>query len=347
MIDKFPSNETVDQWLYKSHGVDTSYDKYENHFAEIELDIDVNQLAKDCVEAFDHFGWIGFANIFSPVMQRSTSYGGLSLVYNPDYQFSLEDVHMHTLGYPRLTLPQEFYNEKDIWLGMISKKVDKDFYSILNQEGYLQSLLFLFDNNVIDSNQIKNLSKLSFNQDKIPLKNTYNDTYSFNHLTPAAGYKSIGDITSKFKRSIVRSRLASLNTYKGEKETGNQLKEYLWHRDCSWFKELRFNISVTTEKDNHTIQLIDDTGPVYPYKAGHAYVWDTDIPHVQHSKKTTDFDRINLIYAVSPWFDYDADNNAWYPNEFCQKKHPLDMLLDGDVIDMDFKNVHISKATTH
>ena len=74
---------------------------------------------------------------------------------------------------------------------------------------------------------------------------------------------------------------------------------------------------------------------------GNAYVWDTDIANVHNSKRPSDFYRINLIYAVSPWFDYNSEKDIWYPNEFCEKKHPIDMLLDGDIIDMNFKNVHI------
>ena len=260
----------------------------------------------------------------------------------------MEDVHAHTLGYPRLSLPAGFFEKHtDVWFKMLDAKIDKDFYVALNKEGWHGAVMFLADEKIIDRSLAMELYDMDTNDVETPMKNTYSDTYSFNQLTPAAKYKSIGNITSKFKRRIVRSRLATLNTFKGEQYTGNHLKEVLWHRDCSWFRELRFNISITTEKNNHTIQLIDDNGPAYEYEPGHAYVWDTDIPHVQHAKKTTDFDRINLIYAVSPWFDYDDKTDTWYPNEFCQKKHPLDMLLDGDVIDMDFKNVHINKATTH
>lgn len=342
-----PDIETVDQWLYKYYDIDVKNDKYENCVVELELDIDTDQLKQDCLSAFDKYGWFGFANLFSPLMQRSKGYGGLSLVYNPNYVFPLEDVHEHTLGYPRLSIPYNFYDEKDTWFKMMEKKLDKDYYTILNRDGYHSSLLWLFENNIITAEKANELYELEFTDANTSQKNTYHDTYSFNHLTPAAKYKSIGEISNKFKRSIVRSRLATLNTHKGNIESNNKFKEYTWHRDCSWFRELRFNISVTAKGDEHTIQFVNDDGPTKVFKPGNAYVWDTDIPHAHSSRKPTDYDRINLIYAVSPWFDYDAENDSWLPNEFCQKKHPLDMLLDGDIIDMEFKNVHFSKATTH
>ena len=339
-----PNNYTDDHCLFQKHDIQPE-EKYKDKFFEIELDIDLDELTSDCITAFDEFGWIGFANIFSPVMERSNFYGGLSLVWNPNYAYELEDKHAHTLGYPRLAMPKGFYSNMDIWRKLIDHKLDKKYYSVLAKEGYEDSLLWLYDNNILSRKELTKFIEMAeyetHETDKIPLKNTYSDTYSFNRLTPVAKYKSIGKITEKFKRQIVRSRLASLNINAGQKQTDNRLKQYLWHRDGSWFKEFRFNISVTAELNNHTIQLHSDNGPAYTYVPGRAYVWDTDIAHVHYSKKPSDFYRINLIYAVSPWFDYNSEKDIWYPNEFCEKKHPIDMLLDGDIIDMNFKNVHI------
>ena len=42
--------------------------------------------------------------------------------------------------------------------------------------------------------------------------------------------------------------------------------------------------------------------------------------------------RTNYILAVNPWFDWDSQNKCWIQNEFYGEKHPLDMIVDGDVI---------------
>jgi hypothetical protein len=43
--------------------------------------------------------------------------------------------------------------------------------------------------------------------------------------------------------------------------------------------------------------------------------------------------RINYILAVNPWFDFNYEEQCWEQNEFYGEKHPVDMVIDGDVIE--------------
>jgi hypothetical protein len=38
------------------------------------------------------------------------------------------------------------------------------------------------------------------------------------------------------------------------------------------------------------------------------------------------------MLGFSCWWDFDEESGTWSQNEFFNKKHPLDMLVDGDVI---------------
>lgn len=318
-----PSVYNVDDYLYRySCNLEEFHDKYTNKIYEIKINTD--GLLKASEDAFSKYGWYGFANIFSHTLERVKGYGGLSLTYNPDYAYPLDNVHEHTLGYKRVGLPENFFIYNDIWNEMIERQLDKDFYMYLNQSGIERAVSFLHENNV----QCKTYKG---KQDK-PLKNTYSDTYGFRYLTPAA--LDI-PITHKFKRTIVRSRLASLNTKLTEEEAPGSSKQKLWHRDGTWFKEFRINICLSNPENQFTLQVADTE---IVFKPGHAYIWNTYDMHVHHSKKIIDADRVNLIYAVSPWFDYNTETDMWTKNKYFMKKHPIEMLFDNEIIDIDVQD---------
>lgn len=293
-----PPNMTIDRWLMKQSKMVIPEDKYKNKLTELKLNIDLPALQASAKSAYEKFGWYGFCNIYGTKFERSDVYGGLSLTHNPDYIMPMDDIHAQTLGYPRLNMPEDKFDDMEVWREMIRNRIDKSYFAEINPA----------------------------------TKNTYNDTYGFNTPTPAAHHGYIGELTRKFKRSLVRSRLASLNAAKAP--DFKRYKEMTWHRDGSWFTEFRLNISVTCLPNTHTLELYDDDGPKTYYKEGHAYLWDTADPHAYWADNNADFDRINLVYAVSPWFDYIEEEKAWVPNGFFMKKHPLDMLMDGDIIDL-------------
>jgi hypothetical protein len=77
----------------------------------------------------------------------------------------------------------------------------------------------------------------------------------------------------------------------------------------------------------HDPKIVEHT-----FKAGIGYSWDTNLPHRACSMNANAPDRAAIILGFSPWFDYDPDSDTWAPNEFFGKKHPLQMLVDGDVL---------------
>ena len=168
------------------------------------------------------------------------------------------------------------------------------------------------------------------------MQNSYYDTYGFRHPSPVAT-QELGFVTKLFKRSLVRSRLSFIRA--GQPQPSSFF--WGWHKDEPVFENLRVNIHVT-DSQAHRIQIMkEDRMPMNPWDAdiaehrfevGFGYSWDTIIPHRACAIGMPAHDRAALIYGVSPWFDYDAKTDTWAPNEFFGKKHPLQMLIDGDVL---------------
>lgn len=168
------------------------------------------------------------------------------------------------------------------------------------------------------------------------VRDSYYDTYGFRVATQAAT-EELGFLTGRFKRSLVRSRLSIIRA--GHRNPSNF--DWGWHKDEPVFENLRINIHVT-DSDAHRIQIMrEDRMPLNPWDAalaehkfevGFAHSWDTNIPHRACAIGMPKHDRAAVVYGVSPWFDYNPSTDSWSPNEFFGKKHPLQMLVDGDVL---------------
>ena len=168
------------------------------------------------------------------------------------------------------------------------------------------------------------------------IKDSYYDTYGFRFPTPAA-LNELAPLFSKLKRSVVRSRLSII---KAGHHQPSAFK-WGWHKDEPVFENLRVNIHVTDSND-HRIQIMDsnkmpsspdDQGLIeHRFEIGFGYSWDTHLPHRACAMPQSKSDRAAIVLGFSSWFDFDEAKDEWIPNEFFGKKHPLQMLIDGDVI---------------
>lgn len=160
---------------------------------------------------------------------------------------------------------------------------------------------------------------------KVPhLKNSYFDTYSFRHVCPAVS-GALRDLISQFKTTLIRSRIGIVEA----KHTNmSNVAEQGWHKDESVFENLRINIPITTDQDC-LFQIQGKDAVHLPY--GHMYTWDTNIPHRVFANAVKPATRIHIVLGFSPWFTYNSADDSWNTNEFFGKKHPIDMLIDGDL----------------
>jgi hypothetical protein len=150
------------------------------------------------------------------------------------------------------------------------------------------------------------------------IKNSYYDSYAFNQPNTVAR-KQFGDFLSHFSRSMIRSRLSVIRA--GARDSLHP--DYLLHRDEPVYENIRVNIPLTVSP-RHYLQYNDQDVNL---KLGQAYTWDTNQSHRVHGVDSTD--RINLVLGFSPWFDYDAEQQAWVSNEYYGECHPIEMVQQG------------------
>lgn len=157
------------------------------------------------------------------------------------------------------------------------------------------------------------------------LKNSYFDGMSFNELTPAAQTGYMGEFLNDMNKNvtITRSRMGVL---RGNKTT----LKMPYHMDSQIFELTRLNIPVTGD-DNFHFQF-EGLDP-YVLNIGSAYSWQTQVPHRVYCHRVSPIDRINMVIGWSPWLTYNREEKYWFVNEFFGKKHPYQMLIDGDVTD--------------
>ena len=161
--------------------------------------------------------------------------------------------------------------------------------------------------------------------EKVPhLKNSYFDTYSFRHVSPSIT-GVFRDFIDSFNTTLIRSRIGIVDAAHTKMHIMN---EQGWHKDESVFENLRINIPITT--DENCLFQIEGKEPEH-LNYGHMYTWDTNIPHRVFANTIKPVTRIHIVMGLSPWFTYNEDDDSWSTNEFFGKKHPIDMLVDGDL----------------
>jgi len=160
----------------------------------------------------------------------------------------------------------------------------------------------------------------------IKLKDDYSDTYGFNVRTRASKNGALGDLlNNNVKRTLIKSRVSTMS--------GNRIMRQDWpyHRDGSFFIGTRVNIPVDTAKP-YVFDLKTLPEPVH-LKKGYAYAWDTTVLHRVVSMRPCKTDRTHIVINVSPWWDWNEQEQCWQTNEFYGEMHPLEMILDGHILE--------------
>lgn len=160
-------------------------------------------------------------------------------------------------------------------------------------------------------------------------RNSHYDTYSLSYRTPAAKYGYLGKFLDTCKRTLVRSAVRIIYADQEGPVGDGKYAGVTWHRDESMFENLRVNIPLITDP----IFLLEQEGyPPTHLEAGYAYSWDTHVLHRAYATEKVPKHRIHLMLGFSCWWDFNEETGDWSQNEFFGKKHPKDMLVDGDVI---------------
>jgi len=160
-------------------------------------------------------------------------------------------------------------------------------------------------------------------------RNSHYDTYALSYRTPASKYGHLGKFLDTCKRTMVRSAVRIIYAEQEGPVGDDNYAGVTWHRDESMFENLRVNIPLYTDP----IFLLEQQGHAPEHlEVGYAYSWDTHVLHRAYATQKVPKLRIHLMLGFSCWWDFDEQSGNWTQNEFFGKKHPKDMLIDGDVI---------------
>jgi hypothetical protein len=161
-------------------------------------------------------------------------------------------------------------------------------------------------------------------------RNTHYDTFGFATRTPASRFKSLGTFLDSFKCTMVRTAIRIIYAEQEGPVGDDKYAGVTWHKDEPMTTNLRINIPLVTHPD----YVLEQEGynPLH-LEAGHAYSWDTNTLHRAYARTRTAPPRIHLMLGISPWWHYNENFKVWNTNKFAGVKHPLDMLVDGDIIE--------------
>jgi len=167
--------------------------------------------------------------------------------------------------------------------------------------------------------------KADGSQDKF---NSYADSLGLRIPTDVTRFRSFPTVFDKLQRQMFQGRIAEIRAA----EYGNvseESKEFRWHVDEDNFIVSRLLIPLVYD-DDYYIEFKETGNRIY-FEKGYAYHWNTKKIHrwsFDYHKNIKN--RTCIIIGFSPWLELWHD--TWTVNEYFNRVHPTDMLLNGDVI---------------
>lgn len=156
-------------------------------------------------------------------------------------------------------------------------------------------------------------------------KGDYLDELAFRQPIPeVAALPELSRVFNWFGRPVVRS---TLRIILGDRAYASLPNGGGMHTDAPPQMATRVNLTVNSSP-NFGLQY-DGQDPLIT-EPGDYRVVCTDFDHRIFIKQPEPVHRIHVVFDVVPWLDYDPQADAWVPNLFWGKKHPYDMIADGD-----------------
>jgi hypothetical protein len=288
------------------------------------------RLLSEVKESFIKHGKWGYLSHFkdtnSTITDRTPYYGGLSLTHNPSLSYTVPEV-ASALGEPKLNLHDLFLTDlgKSIWIKIEEQGLTSRFYYECFSGGLPAARLFLLKHGIISGNEDFNWDRpfTPLNKNK---KGSYFDSFGFIKPTQVAKFGYLGEfIKDRITRQMIRSRIACISGDQHQLDYA----DYMWHVDEPIFYNLRLNIPLQTSSD-FLLEIKDLYKGPLDHNSG--FTWNTEKLHRVYSTKKINFERIHLIFGISPWFDFIEDEGIYQSNEYLGEVHPFDMLALGLVI---------------
>ena len=159
--------------------------------------------------------------------------------------------------------------------------------------------------------------------------NTYDDPLGLREPTDVTKFRSFPSIFEKLKRPIFQGRLAEIRAKEYGHLANPENQELNWHTDEQNEIVSRLLIPLCYS-DDYYIEFKESGNRIY-FEPGYAYHWNTYKIHrwaFNYHKAIKN--RTCMVLGWSPWLDFDGE--TWTVNEYCNKIHAMDMILNGLVI---------------
>ena len=331
-----PQDSTVDSFLRRNTDIDSRIEDMQYDYPsilELAHNLDNEKLKVAAQDAYDQFGWWGFlignfGEHYKDLPERSPRLGGLSITHNPDYWQSDIDINCQTLGNRKHNLPPDMYagpRGNEIFEQVNIRDLRSEFWTTVNHEGPGPAWKFLHKVGIVGDEEYNEKKEFyeSFEHNPKAINqtglNTYSDALSFNRLSPSCSSGYLGEVFKTVgNRTIVRGRLIEM-----------KWGDIHWHRDEKFYINFRINIPLyfdpSTQIATEKLQM-----EMHP---GNIYHFDTGEPHAVVRVNEQTHKRVNIIFGVTPWFDFDEKEQAWISNEFYGRMHPVEMFKQGYLVD--------------
>lgn len=150
------------------------------------------------------------------------------------------------------------------------------------------------------------------------------DHLAFVHRSPVGHYLEIGAVLDQFKLTVGSGRLTVL-------VPPNPRDEPLVHRhrDTSIFEEIRLDICLAASPG--VALSIDGVGDLKFNLGDCLWMNCSGYEHTLVNRDSWLGSRCSMHFSVWPWVDFDYPSRTYRPNRFYGRKHPIQMILDGDL----------------
>jgi hypothetical protein len=150
------------------------------------------------------------------------------------------------------------------------------------------------------------------------------DHLAFVHRSPVGNYLEIGALLDQFTLTVGTGRLTVL-------VPPNPRDEPLVHphRDTSVFEEIRLDVCLTASPG--MALSIDGVGDLKFNSLECLWMNCSGYEHTLVNRNSWLGSRCSMHFSVWPWIEFDHQSRTYRPNRFYGLKHPIQMIIDGDL----------------
>ncbi len=150
------------------------------------------------------------------------------------------------------------------------------------------------------------------------------DYLSFVHRSDAGQFMSIGTLLDQFTLTVGAGRLTVL--------VPPQQRDVALvhpHRDASIFEELRLDICLSVAPG--LVLEVQGAGDLEFIAGQCMWLNCSGYEHTLVNRQGWLGSRCSIHFSVWPWIEFDHQSRTYRPSRFYGNKHPIQMILDGDL----------------